>query len=152
MSSSPASERASGGAAELGPAAPFARGSWLASSPVRSRLIGLPGALLSPPSPRVWTCMFWLDDGGLCREACFLSYHTTWFQIPDDHASWAARYPARSLWNPPRRSWNARSTIVPPSREALLLCMSAVGLYYEPGEKWKQHDELLYKFGSVIRC
>ena len=31
-------------------------------------------------------------------------------------------------------------------------CFAEVGLYYEPGEKWKQHDELLYKFGSEIRC
>ena len=48
----------------------------------------------------VWTCMYCLDDGGLCREACVLSYRTKWRQIPDDHASWAARYPARSLWKP----------------------------------------------------
>ena len=31
-------------------------------------------------------------------------------------------------------------------------CFAEVGLYYEPGEKWKQHDELRYKFGSEIRC
>ena len=29
-------------------------------------------------------------------------------------------------------------------------CFAEVGLYYEPGEKWKQHDELLYKFGSIV--
>ena len=29
-------------------------------------------------------------------------------------------------------------------------CFAEVGLYYEPGEKWKQHDELLYKFGFDV--
>ena len=29
-------------------------------------------------------------------------------------------------------------------------CFAEVGLYYEPGEKWKQHDELLYKFGFNV--
>ena len=29
-------------------------------------------------------------------------------------------------------------------------CFAEVGLYYLPGEKWKQHDELFYKFGFDV--
>ena len=29
-------------------------------------------------------------------------------------------------------------------------CFAEVGLYYEPAEKRRQHDELLYKFGSEM--
>ena len=29
-------------------------------------------------------------------------------------------------------------------------CCAEVGLYYLPGEKWKQHDELFYKIGFDV--
>ena len=106
--------------------------------------------------------MYCLDDGGLCREACVLSYRTKWRQIPDDHASWAARYPARSLWKPAQeimectfynRAAFQRSIAALYERRRVAQqygCFAEVGLYYEPGEKWKQHDELLYRFGSIV--
>ena len=106
--------------------------------------------------------MYCLDDGGLCREACVLSYRAKWRQIPDDHASRAARYPARSLWKPAQeimectfynRAAFQRSIAALYERRRVAQqygCFAEVGLYYLPGEKWMQHDELFYKFGFDV--
>ena len=93
----------------------------------------------------VWTCMYCLDDGGLCREACVLSYRTKWRQRSDEHLSWVARYPSRSGWYNSEEeimhcrtyNWAAfqRSIAALYERRRVAQqygCFAEVGLYYLP--------------------
>ena len=96
---------------------------------------------------------------------CVSRGHTTIPEFNVTYPSWVARYPSRSRWYNSEEeimhcrtyNWAAfqRSIAALYERRRVAQqygCFAEVGLYYELGERWKQHDELLDKFGSEIKC
>ena len=113
----------------------------------------------------VWTCEYCVADGGLCKEACILSYRTKWRQTPEDNASWRRRYSKRShmidiessdivLHNKhfSEAAFQKSLAALYARREVAreFGCRGTLNQYADFGDKWLLHDEIFHRHGYDV--